>query len=165
MQTEANVCFPPLVLLMTEQHYKKLSEYYKLWWCQTNANCRKRHSELTRNSYISPTKRRENREFFDRALRLGEELYAVPPNQRLGFMKDLIDHARLGEDAQLRDILSNYVLLRPHPYYDTHLFPKHSRAYCTIAQAASNYCKKFWKADVKLVVYNRVPQPYDGAVR
>jgi hypothetical protein len=38
MQTEANVCFPPLVLLMTEQHYKKLSEYYKLWWCQTNAN-------------------------------------------------------------------------------------------------------------------------------
>ena len=128
-------------------------------------NCRKRHSEPTRNSYISPTKRRENREFFDRALRLGEELYAVPPNQRLGFMKDLIDHARLGEDAQLRDILSNYVLLRPHPYYDTHLFPKHSRAYCTIAQAASNYCKKFWKADVKLVVYNRVPQPYDGVVR
>ena len=107
-------------------------------------NCRKRHSEPTRNSYSSPTKRRENRDFFDRDLRLGEELYAVPPTQ---------------------DILSNYVLLHPHPYYDTHLFPKHSRAYCTIAQAASNYCKKFWKADVKLVVYNRVPQPYDGVVR
>ena len=36
------------------------------------SNCRKRHSEPTRNSYSSPTKRRENREFFDRALRLGE---------------------------------------------------------------------------------------------
>jgi hypothetical protein len=35
------------------------------------ANCRKRHSELTRNSYTSPTKRRENREFFDRARNCG----------------------------------------------------------------------------------------------
>ena len=129
------------------------------------SNCRKRHSEPTRNSYSSPTKRRENREFFDRALRLGEELYAVLPNQRLGFMKDLIDHARLGEDCQLQDILSNYKLLHPHPYHDTHLFPKHSRSYCTIAQATSNYCKRFWKADVRLVVYNRVGYPYSGVVK
>ena len=68
-----------------------------------SSNCRKRHSEPTRNSYSSPTKRRENSEFFDRALRLAVELYALPPNQRLGFMKDLMDYARLGEDPQLRD--------------------------------------------------------------
>ena len=47
-------------------------------------NCRKRHSEPTSNSVCSPTKRRENQELFDRALRLGEELYATPPEQRLG---------------------------------------------------------------------------------
>ena len=129
------------------------------------SNCRKRHSEPKRNSYSSPTKRRENQEFFDRALRLGEELYGIPPNQRLGFIKDLIDHARLGEDCQLQDILSNYKLLHPHPYHDTHLFPKHSRSYCTIAQATSNYCKRFWKADVRLVVYNRVGYPYSGVVK
>ena len=131
-------------------------------FCTTN--CRKRHSEPTRNSYSSPTKRRENREFFDRALRLGEELYAIPPNQRLGLMKDLIDHARLGEDRQIQDILSNYVLLYPNPYQDFHLFPKRSRSYCTIAQAASNYCKRFWRKDVRLVVYNKVGYPYDGVV-
>ena len=127
-------------------------------------NCRKRHSEPTRNSHSSPTKRRENREFFDRALRLSEELYSIPPNQRLGFMKDLIDHARLGEDRQIQDILTNYVLLHPNPYQDFHLFPKRSRSYCTIAQAASNYCKRFWRKDVRLVVYNKVGYPYDGVV-
>ena len=128
------------------------------------SNCRKRHSEPTRNSRSSPTKRRENREFFDRALRLSEELYSIPPNQRLGFMKDLIDHARLGEDRQIQDILTNYVLLHPNPYQDFHLFPKRSRSYCTIAQAASNYCKRFWRKDVRLVVYNKVGYPYDGVV-
>ena len=128
------------------------------------SNCRKRHSEPTRNSYSSPTKRRENSEFFDRALRLAVELYALPPNQRLGFMKDLIDYARLGEDPQLRDILSNYVLLHPHPYNDLHLFPRRSRAYCTIAQAASNYCKRFWRANVRDVVYGRAPEPPTGEV-
>jgi hypothetical protein len=119
-------------------------------------NCRKRHSEPTRNSYSSPTKRRENREFFDRALRLGEQHYGLPPIQRPGFIKDLIDHARLGEDRQLQDILSNYVLLHPHPYNDKHLFHRRNREYWTIAQLASEYCKKFWHAEVRLVVYNKV---------
>ena len=128
------------------------------------SNCRKRHSEPTSNSVCSPTKRRENQELFDRALRLGEELYSIPPEQRLGFMKDLIDYARLGKDKKLQDILSNYKLLHPHPYYDTHLFPKRSRSYCTIAQATSNYCKRFWRKDVRLVVYNKVDYPYDGDV-
>ena len=40
------------------------------------SNCRKRHSEPKRNSQESPTKRRENAEFFDRALRLAEDLYS-----------------------------------------------------------------------------------------
>ena len=48
------------------------------------------------NSQLSPTKRRENTEFFDRALRLAEELYKTIPSQRLGVMKDLIDYARTG---------------------------------------------------------------------
>ena len=120
------------------------------------SNCRKRYSEPTRNSYTSPTKRQENRAVFDRALGLGQELYAVLPNQRLGLMKNLIDHARLGEDCQLQNILSNYKLLHPHPYHDTQLFPKYSRFYCTIAQATSNYYKRFWHADVRLVIYTRV---------
>ena len=80
-------------------------------------------------------------------------------------MKKLIDHARRGGDAQLRDILSNYKLLRPHPLEDRHLFHRRSRSYPTIAQAASRYCRRFWKADVREVVYGRAPQPPTGEVK
>ena len=72
-------------------------------YCSTN--CRKRATETKRNSQFSPTKRRENTEFFDRALRLAEELYKTPPPQRLEFMKDLINYARTGNDCELRKIL------------------------------------------------------------
>ena len=58
-----------------------------------SANCRKRSSEPTRNSFYSPTKRRENMEFFDRAKRLTEDLYQTRPPERLGYMKDLIEYA------------------------------------------------------------------------
>ena len=81
-----------------------------------SSNCRKRGTETKRNSQFSPTKRRENLEFFDRALRLAEELYKTPPANRLGFMKDLIHYARTGEDRGLRNILCNPMLLRPTPY-------------------------------------------------
>ena len=83
-----------------------------------SANCRKRSSEPTRNSFYSPTKRRENMEFFDRAKRLTEDLYQTRPPERLGYMKDLIEYARHGDDAQLKDILCNRILVKPHPVHD-----------------------------------------------
>ena len=89
----------------------------------------------------------------------------MPPAQRLGYMKSLIDLARSGEDIRLRDILSNYKLLHPHPINDTHLFYRGNRVYLTIAQEASRYCKRFWKANVKDVVYGRAPEPPTGLVK
>ena len=127
-------------------------------------NCRKRNNEGTNNSFLRKTKRRDNAMLFDRAMRLAEGLYTLPPIQRLGFVKDLIDVARQGEDAQLRDILSNYRLLRANPKTETHFFYRGSRDYRTIAQVASNYCKRYWLAEVKDVVYNRVPEPPTGEV-
>ena len=125
-------------------------------------NCRKRYSEPKQNAANSPRKRRANMELFARSRRLGEELYKVRPQDRLGFIQELIDEARNGDDSQLRDILSNYKLQYPHPFNDTHMFPKGSRSYCTIAQATRNYCKKFWRADVADVVYGRVSEPDTG---
>ena len=127
-----------------------------------SANCRKRSSEPTRNSFYSPTKRRENMEFFDRAKRLAEDLYQTRPPERLGYMKDLIEYARHGGDSQLKDILCNRILLKPHPVHDRHLFYRRSRSYLTIAQAASNYCKRFWRANVRCVVYGLAQEPSDG---
>ena len=72
------------------------------------------------------------------------------------------EHARHGGDAQLKDILCNRILLKPHPVHDRHLFYRRSRSYLTIAQAASNYCKRFWHANVRCVVYGFVQEPPDG---
>jgi len=129
-----------------------------------SGNCRKRYSEHTRNAKFSPTKHRESVEFFDRALRLAEIVYTTPPQERLGLVKGLIDEARYGDDKHLRDILSNRYLLQAHPYREPHLFYRRRRSYLTIAQIARNYCKRFWRADVKEVVYGRAPEPADGVV-
>ena len=78
-------------------------------------------------------------------------------------MKALIDEARAGNTA-LREILSNWKLRHPNPQTERWLFPRGSPSYCTIAQAAQNYCKKFWHANVADVVYCRVPEPPTGEV-
>jgi len=127
-----------------------------------SSNCRKRNNEGIKNSVFSLAKRRENGEFFERSLRLAEVVYSAPPYERLGIMKDLIAEARTGEDRQLMDILTNQKLLRPNPAHETWLFYKGQRSYCTIAQAANNYCKRFWKADARAVIYEKIPEPPTG---
>jgi len=94
---------------------------------------------------------------------MAERLYSLPPCERWGYLKDLIDEARSG-NTKLREILSNYKLLHPHPQNDKWMFPRKSRAYYTIAQAAERYCWFFWGFGVVKVVYNRVPEPDDGVV-
>ena len=129
-----------------------------------SSNCRKRHTEFKSNSYQSPSKRREKHEFFDRALRLAEGLYSIPPNQRHGYLKELIDYARESGDSKLREVLTSHYLLHPNPEYDKWLFYRRNRAYLTIAQAVHYYCKSLWKAEAKLVVYNKIPEPEDGVI-
>ena len=130
-----------------------------------SSNCRKRSSEGKRNSNSSVAKRRENTEFFERSIRLAEVLYSAPPYERLGIMRGLIEEARKGEDRQLMDILTNQRLMKPNPEQDKWLFYKRSKSYCTITQAANNYCKRFWKADARAVIYGRSPEPPTGEVK
>lgn len=125
--------------------------------------CRIYASRPVQNSQNSPTKRRQNLILFDTARLMGERLYSLPPQERLGHMKALIDEARAGNTA-LREILSNWKLIHPNPQTERWLFPRGSPSYCTIAQAAQNYCKKFWRANVADVVYCRVPEPPTGEV-
>jgi len=130
-------------------------------FCSTN--CRVYSSRPKQNSQNSRDKARKNYELFDTAMRMGERLYSLPPFERLGYLKELIDDARSG-NTQLREILSNYKLLHPDPENESWMLPRRSREYSTIAQAAHLYCWKFWGADVGDVVYNRVPEPEDGVI-
>ena len=127
------------------------------------ANCRQKANRNQQNSASSKTKARTNAELFDRAKRLAEELYASPPEKRLGFMQSLIAEARAG-NTKLREVLTNQKLLRPNPIKEKHLFHRSDPTFCTIAQAAQYYCKRYWKANVADVAYNRVEEPEKGEV-
>ena len=128
-----------------------------------SANCRQKANRNQQYSASSTTKARTNAEFFDRAKRLAEVLYTLPPEKRLGFMQQLIGEARAG-NTKLREVLTNQKLLRPNPIEEKHLFHRSDPAYCTIAQAAQYYCKRFWKANVADVAYNRVEELETGEV-
>jgi len=128
-----------------------------------SSNCRQYACRPKQNSQCSVTKRRKNLMLFDKAMRLAEILYSLPPQERLGFIKTLIDEARAG-NISLREILSNHMLRHPDPNKDRWMFYRGSWAYCTIAQAAQNYCKRYWHQDVSDVVYCRCPEPPTGEV-
>ena len=126
-----------------------------------SANCRQKANRNQQNSASSKTKARTNAEFFDRAKRIAEELYTLPPERRLGFMQSLIAEARAG-NTKLREVLTNQKLLRPNPLEEKHLFYRSEPTFCTIAQAAQYFCKRYWKANVADVAYNRVKEPDTG---
>ena len=128
-----------------------------------SANCRQKANRNQQNSASSKTKARTNAELFDRAKRLAEERYTLSPEKRLGFMQSLIAEARAG-NTKLREILTNQKLLRPNPIEEKHLFHRSEPTYCTIAQAAQYYCKRYWKANVADVAYNRAEEPETGEV-
>jgi hypothetical protein len=101
--------------------------------------------------------------FFDLALRLAEELYTRSPLERLGYMKDLIDKAR-GGNLQLREILTNGILLKPDRTKKRLFHRRCPAAYFTIAEAANRYCWKFWGASVVDVVRGIASEPSTGEV-
>ena len=78
-------------------------------------------------------------------------------------MQGLIAEARAG-NTKLREVLTNQKLLRPNPIEEKHLFHRSEPTFCTIAQAAQYYCKRYWKANVAEVAYNRVEEPETGEV-
>ena len=128
-----------------------------------SANCRQKANRNQQNLASIKTKARTNAELFDRAKRLAEELYTLPLEKRLGFMQSLIAEARAG-NTKLRKVLTNQKLLKPNPIEEKHLFHRSEPTYCTIAQAAQYYCKRYWKANVADVAYNRVEEPETGEV-
>lgn len=130
--------------------------------CRKNSSQRKIRAKTPVNSSESMQKRRDNLVLIDKSVRILEMLYEIPSDQRLGFMKDLIDDARTG-NRQLANILCNKFLLRASRG-DSKLFKRKFGSCYTISQAAELYCQRYWMADVSSVVRNRVPDPATGEV-
>jgi hypothetical protein len=92
-----------------------------------------------------------------------ERLYVTRPEERLGFVQELITQARNG-DMDIRSMLTNRFFLGASFQDRPWLFYRRSWNYPNIAKAAHAYCRKFWGASVESVVENRVPEPETGEV-
>lgn len=131
--------------------------------CRKSLHQKKAREATPQNSASSPTKRRVNLVFFDKALRLAELIYTAPISERLGLMQSIVASAR-GGNSELRQILTNKLLRYPDR---SRVWLFHNRcpsSFLTISEAANNYCKKFWNADVRDVVYGHTPEPESGEV-
>lgn len=100
--------------------------------------CQKAGSAHTARGLRTKEKNTVNYFHYDRAGRLAEIVYAVPPSERLGMMKDLLTTAE--HDARLRNILTDPKL---------HKVPPRGNNRRNIAQAASAYTKKFFGVSIK----------------
>ncbi|WP_417255542.1 hypothetical protein [Celeribacter halophilus] len=128
-----------------------------------SASCRVQGNRFTKNGAESREQRRRYILLTDSVQFYGEMYYTMPPQERLGFINDLVDQARAG-NTWLREVLSNKRMLEPNPKTDRHLFYRNNPDYSTIAQIADKFCLRVWGAHVWKVVYNKVPEPPTGEV-
>lgn len=130
------------------------------------ANARKEERrKKPANAANSPEVKRQQKMDYDLAIRLGEALYDLPPDRRLGFIEEKIQTARRCDHPRLRRILTNPAFIRPDPD-KKRLFPRRAPGgYCTFPQAANRYCLTSpWQAGVQEVVRGDVPEPATGIV-
>ena len=134
-----------------------------------SSRCRKdRYQRADREKYptnaaTSPATARRQYEFYQRALDLAEQLYSLPPNQRLRFINSLVEAART-DDRVLANIFTNPKFLYPDLEEKWIFYRRCPRSYVTISQAANAYCHRFWGAPVTEVVRGSVPEPATGEI-
>lgn len=101
--------------------------------CQSHASRGSREREnLQRSAYES-----------ERAQRLKEMLYTVPPRERLGVMRDILSY--IPSDGSLRNILTRPEFLSDAPF-------SNGRGQMNIAKAADAYAKKFFGVSIRTYV-------------
>lgn len=133
--------------------------------CRKTESKRRERVQKPANAKSSYDKARQQEEKFELALRMAEELYTQPPEERLGYIEKIIQLARNGVSPIIRDILTTPKLLRPNPEERWLFYRKQPRAYCTIAQAANRYTLSSpWGTSVDRVVKGLVLDPATGEV-
>ena len=124
--------------------------------------CRKRANENKQNSYESVEKRNENYRLFDQASRLMEMCVGHPPFERLGFIEELIQIARSGEDNELRVVLANRYLMDGDNDYGNPFSGKRGRSYGSLAAMTKKYAQRYCSASIWEVVFCKVNEPPTG---
>lgn len=126
-------------------------------------SCQKNSARGPRTIRESPAERRRNSDHYSRTMELAAHLYGLPPHERLGFMKQLVDAAR-SHDSQLRSSFTDPKLLRAGRKEPWWFYRRSPRVYLTISQAAHSYCKKFLNAGIRHVLSPKFQEPETGEV-
>ena len=98
---------------------------------------------------------------FDSASRVAELYFKRLPFDRLGLMREYIALAKQG-NGKMRDILSNKYLLDRTNNYGNPFKGKRGKSFGSLAQACEKYCRRYWNAPAREVIYNIAPDPDDG---
>ena len=78
-------------------------------------------------------------------------------------MQNYISMAREG-NTKMREILSNYYLMKPDNDYGNPYTGKHGQSFGSLAAACERYCGYYWSSSAADVVYNLATEPDDGVI-
>ena len=114
--------------------------------------CRKAHSRGETPDNLKRPQRRDNIELLGYHYDLAATYYALPPTERVVWLRNLIERARKGDTAVKR-VLTNAALLRPREYQLSKA-ATYSERLPTLAQEAHALCKFMWDAGIAYVIDN-----------
>lgn len=121
--------------------------------------CQKRSSENAargpRTNSLSPAARKRNEAHYSLSHSLCEAFYKTPPQQRLGFLKDLVDRARNPAsqyDRAVKNVLTHKQLTYPDRQDRSLFYRGKPFTYCTISELVNRYCKALLGASSKTVL-------------
>ena len=95
---------------------------------------------------------------------LAEKLYTLAPSERLGYVEDILQIAKVQRGGLLRRVLSNRTFIYPDPD-KTRLFYRQSpKSYCTFPQACNRYLLTSPHKCYLRDFLRGVPEPLTGEV-
>lgn len=122
-------------------------------------SCQKKSSNNAtrgpRDNKTSRTSRKRNEQHFSLSYSLAETYYNTPPQERLGFLKELVDAARFPEsprDKHIRNVLTHKALMYPDRREPSLFYRGMPFTYCTISELVNRYCKRFLLASSRTVL-------------
>jgi len=134
--------------------------------------CQKKSSENSargpRTNALSSDARQRNRQHYSLSHSLCETYYNTPPQQRLGYLKGLVDSAREPanqQDKAIRNVFTHKALAYPNRHEKSLFYRSQPYTYCTISELVNRYCKRFLGASSKTVLTSpHFKEPATGEV-
>jgi hypothetical protein len=102
----------------------------------------------------SSVSRKRNEQHYNLSYSLAETYYTTPPQERLGFLKELVDVARFTEsprDKHIKNVLTHKALTYPNRQKKNLFYRGMPFTYCTISELVNRYCKRFLGASSRTV--------------